>query len=203
MLDFESNFVHKIFRMSQAAEFKERLRKLLTKPGFINDTLTHLEQKTKVQRIYPAYGFIGLASLWVIWGWGAPLLANFLLLYPAYWSIKTLETNNYDDDKKWLTYWVVFAFFSVLEYFSSAIVYMIPSYWLWKCLVMVWCMMPGTNNGAVIIYNIFIRPKYVQHQNDLDKLVVDAQSMMGGFVNSVKNESRNLVAEHLVRGRKN
>ena len=40
-------------------------------------------------------------------------------LYPAYWSIKALETSDVKDDRKWLTYWVVFAFFSVLEYFSG------------------------------------------------------------------------------------
>ena len=42
-------------------------------------------------------------------------------LYPAYWSIKALETSDLKDDRKWLTYWVVFAFFSVLEYFSGQV----------------------------------------------------------------------------------
>ena len=43
----------------------------------------------------------------------------FRFAYPAYCSIKALETLNEQDDKKWLTYWVVFAFFSVLEFFAG------------------------------------------------------------------------------------
>ena len=43
----------------------------------------------------------------------------FRFAYPAYCSIKALETLNKQDDKKWLTYWVVFAFFSVLEFFAG------------------------------------------------------------------------------------
>jgi receptor expression-enhancing protein 5/6 len=30
------------------------------------------------------------------------------VLYPAYISFKAIETPHLDDDKQWLTYWVVF-----------------------------------------------------------------------------------------------
>ena len=42
-------------------------------------------------------------------------------LYPAYCSIKALESSVKNDDTQWLTYWVVFAFFSVVEYFADFI----------------------------------------------------------------------------------
>ena len=48
------------------------------------------------------------------------LLANTVgFLYPAYCSIKALESSVKKDDTQWLTYWVVFAFFSVVEYFAD------------------------------------------------------------------------------------
>ena len=50
------------------------------------------------------------------------LLANTVgFLYPAYCSIKALESSVKNDDTQWLTYWVVFAFFSVVEYFADFI----------------------------------------------------------------------------------
>ena len=49
-----------------------------------------------------------------------------------YISIKALESVNKDDDTKWLTYWVVFALFSVVEFFSDIIFSWFPFYWLVK-----------------------------------------------------------------------
>ena len=42
-------------------------------------------------------------------------------VYPAYCSIKALESTVKNDDTQWLTYWVVFAAFSVVEYFADFI----------------------------------------------------------------------------------
>ena len=90
-------------------------------------------------------------------------------LYPAYCSIKALESSVKNDDTQWLTYWVVFAFFSVIEYFadfiagwvrlsifffkSLCIFSKVPFYWLSKCLFLVWCMAPIEANGANVIYS--------------------------------------------------
>jgi len=184
--------------MAFQKEIKDNLEKFLQTPGTINDAMTAAEKKTGVQRIYLAYGVLGLNALWLVYGWGAPLLANSIgFLYPAYWSIKALETSDLKDDRKWLTYWVVFAFFSVLEYFSGMLVYLIPFYWLLKCLFMCWCMMPGHNNGSEIIYNRLIKPKFHKHQAQIDKVVGDAQNMVGGLVNGIVQESKNLAAEHI------
>ena len=90
--------------------------------------------------------------------------------YPAYCSIQALESKTKGDDTQWLTYWVVFAAFSVIEYFADFIAgwvvstkcisrkinllfFEIPFYWLSKCLFMVWCMAPIENNGSSVIYS--------------------------------------------------
>ncbi|KAJ8946424.1 hypothetical protein NQ314_008906 [Rhamnusium bicolor] len=59
-------------------------------------------------------------------------MARFL--YPAYVSIHAIESKHKDDDTKWLTYWVVYALFSVGEYFADFIVSWFPLYWLLKVL---------------------------------------------------------------------
>ena len=41
--------------------------------------------------------------------------------YPAYCSIAALESKVINDDIQWLTYWVVFSAFHVVEYFAGEI----------------------------------------------------------------------------------
>merc|ERR1712179_673205 len=88
-------------------------------------------------------GIGGLVAIWLAFGFGAQLLANTIgFAYPAYCSIRALESSVKSDDTQWLTYWVVFAAFSVVEYFADFIAGWVPFYWLSKCLFMVWGMAP-------------------------------------------------------------
>lgn len=78
-------------------------------------------------------GIVAFTGLWLAFGYAAQLVCNFVgFLYPAYASIHALESPSKDDDTKWLTYWVVFAIFSVVEYFADTIVGWFPLYWLVK-----------------------------------------------------------------------
>ena len=54
-------------------------------------------------------------------GGGGNLRLN--LLCPAYESIKAIERPGTADDTQWLTYWVVFGFFNVIEFWSRTILY--------------------------------------------------------------------------------
>ena len=63
------------------------------------------------------------------------LLFPLGFVYPAYCSVRALESRSKDDDTKWLTYWVVFALFSVIEFFSDILVGWVPFYWLTKVTI--------------------------------------------------------------------
>ena len=78
-------------------------------------------------------GIVALLVTWLMFGYGAQLLCNAIgFVYPAYCSVKALESSKKDDDTQWLVYWVVFALFSVLEFFSDMLVGWVPFYWFTK-----------------------------------------------------------------------
>lgn len=124
------------------------------------------EKITGVKRTYLAQALIGMLSLYLIVGKAAQFVCNLIgFVFPAYKSLVALETGNKDDDTKWLTYWVVFAAFSVVEFFSDSLMNWFPFYWLTKVAFLLWCSADVPNNGSAMLYNRFIRPFFLQHKN--------------------------------------
>ena len=61
---------------------------------------------------------------------------RFLVLWhlntSVWFRVKAIESKEKDDDTKWLTYWVVYSAFSLIEFFTDIFLFWIPFYWFFK-----------------------------------------------------------------------
>ena len=52
--------------------------------------------------------------------------------YPFVKSIEALKTDTLDDDSQWLTYWIIYNFFKMLEGPFDSIISFVPFYHIFK-----------------------------------------------------------------------
>jgi receptor expression-enhancing protein 5/6 len=132
--------------------------------------------KYNIPRPYVSLAIVIFLFLFIFVGVGASLLSQLVgFAYPAYGSFKAIESPTKDDDTQWLTYWVVFAIFSVLETFSDTILWWFPLYYTGKILFLVWCQAPLTR-GAEFMYTHFLRAWFLAYQSKIDTYLATASS---------------------------
>lgn len=146
------------------------------------------EQQTGLPRSYAVLGF-GVVYFIIIFlnvGGVGQLLSNVAgFVVPGYFSLIALETRGKDDDTELLTYWVVFAFFNVIEFWSRAILYWVPFYFFLKTIFLLYIGVPAFG-GAKLIYTSVIQPisrKYVVSNGALRSSVNDAAEGVSTSVN--------------------
>ncbi|KAI1827882.1 TB2/DP1, HVA22 family-domain-containing protein [Xylaria intraflava] len=119
--------------------------------------LTNLEKQTSIPKAYAVIGVATLYLFFIVFNLGGQLLTNFAgFVIPGYYSLAALFSTSKSDDTQWLTYWVVFAFFTVTES-AISIVYWFPFYYTFKFVFLLWLSLP-TFGGAQIVFRSFMQP---------------------------------------------
>lgn len=169
---------------------QQRLQRFLDRPGPLSDLLGRLEARTGVRRLYLATGSLTFLGLYLVFGYGASLVCNLIgFAYPAYVSIKAIESSSKEDDTTWLTYWVVYGVFSIAEFFSDIFLYWFPFYYAGKCLFLVWCMAPVSWNGSQVLYHNVIRPCFLKHHRAVDSVFSDLSTKALDAASAITREA--------------
>ena len=89
------------------------------------------------------------------------------------------------DDKRWLTYWLVFGTFSILDNFAHYVLDYVPFYFLIKLAFFVYLFLPFTD-GAYTIYDQYLHPFYKKYESQIDEFAQKYQK--AAQVNGTKKE---------------
>jgi len=147
----------------------------------------YMESKTGIQSSYWTIGsgVLGVIFFRFLFKWAASLVTNLVgFVYPAYKSMKALETKEKDDDTQWLTYWVVFGCFNIVDHFSGFILKWIPFYYVAKIATLVWCFHP-TFLGANVIYQRILRPYFKKYESTIDQTLEQGALTAKAAINDV------------------
>jgi len=170
---------------------KEKMDEFLHEKNYFTDALAMVESKTGVNRVYLFGGCASLLGLYLVVGYASGFIVALLgFLYPAYASVKAVESVNKDDDTQWLTYWVVYSGFSMLEFFSDMFLSWFPLYFLFKCAFLGWCMAPFSWNGADFIYHKFIAPFVLKHEKDVDQYLKKGEALAKDLYGKAEEEAK-------------
>ena len=112
---------------------------------------------------------LGMLVLFVVFGICSSIITNLIgVAYPVFMSFHALETDGTDDDKQWLTYWIIFGCFSIVDHFAGIVLRLIPFYYVLKVAVLIWMFHPSTR-GATTLYDQFVLPFFKQYESTLDE----------------------------------
>lgn len=81
------------------------------------------------------------------------------IVYPALMSFSAIYSKEIDEDKQWLTYWVLFSGCNFIDYLVYSIFTVVPFYYTLKLCFIIYLFFP-TTRGSFYIYSNIIVPKF-------------------------------------------
>ncbi|KAF4322282.1 hypothetical protein BBO99_00004112 [Phytophthora kernoviae] len=177
-----------LFTMEKVQVYMDKWAKDLEK----FPVLQSAQDATGVEKLYLVAGASAVLLLLLLVGFGAGLICNLVgFVYPAFCSFKAIETDDKKDDVQWLTYWVVYACFNLVEVFADFLLYWIPFYYAFKLGFLLWLFMPSTL-GASFLYMHFLAPFLKSQESRIDRAMKEAMTNGGAVISDISGVARDI-----------
>ena len=159
-------------------------------------TVKNLSNKLGVPSGYLVIAVIFFSGFLVFSDFGSHLICDVIgIIYPSYMSFKAIESAGAEDDKLWLTYWVVFACVRCAETFFDFILFWLPFYHLGKLFFLIYLAFP-TTQGAVVLYNTVIKPILKLEEAKIDAALHNIKENAEQVKNQAESAAKTAVAEN-------
>jgi len=161
---------------------------------FVNDT--KLDENPNKDKVFK--GVVGVALLWFVFGHGVHILQNLVgKVYPAYRSVQALVNPlpECDNIGHWLKYWVVFAIFTLGDFWLNIIIGWLPIYGISKVLILCWLVAGSQPVGAQIVYHKIVWPFFNKHRDQIDRYADSVNAKAGEMMNMAVETTKDLAAE--------
>lgn len=154
-----------------------------------------IHRTTGIQGKYVVIGLL-LCILIVSVGYFEKIITNLIgTIYPVYWTMKSINSESHDD-KYWLTYWVVFAFFSLVDMFSGVFLKLIPFYFILKIIFLVWLFMPNSQ-GCYYVYYFIIIKLFKHVEKDID----EATEKIGEYTKNIVDQGNQIIEKTISKNK--
>jgi len=150
----------------------DQLDKELSKYSYLKE----FEAKTKVSKVTLVLASIAIFFILIFLNVGGQLITDLVgWLYPAYCSFKVLESSAHKESAQWLTYWTVFGFINVIEFFIDTLLHMFPFWYLFKTVFVLWMILPQFK-GAEYLYKNVLRNLLKTAEGPVDRAAANLKS---------------------------
>ncbi|OMJ92534.1 hypothetical protein SteCoe_4666 [Stentor coeruleus] len=157
-----------------------------------------IAHKAGVSTGHVSLGAIVFITLFMFLGICADLITDLIgMFYPMFMSFKALETKGADDDKLWLTYWVVFALFKVIDDWSGVFFFWLPFYYPIKLAFLIYLFAPQTK-GAITLYDKVIKDFMIKHQTKIEAGLSQAGHAANLLQQAAKEEAMKKGMEYML-----
>ena len=134
------------------------------------------------------FGGLVLISLITVFFFGWSLVTlGITVVYPAVQSIKAIESHDTQDDKDWLTYWIIFGLLTLADDLFGWLLAFIPYYSTLKIVFFLYLFVPYFK-GAHKIYELVVQPFLKTYRPVIEQLINDVQGAAKEAAREAKDE---------------
>ena len=150
-----------------------------------SDIMKGIKEKTGINGIY-VISFLLMCIILVYLGIFESLITNMVgTLYPGFSTIKAIEKKK--NLKEWLTYWIIFGTFIIVDIFSNIFMKFIPFYFVLKISFLIWMFLPGSN-GCKFVYNNIIDKIFKLIEEPIDMILDETGNITSSIIKTGKDK---------------